>query len=123
MDAHILKELQEALEKECGQVLSELKSIAKPSLNIRGDWDVKYPTFEAGENASHIQKEEEADEVEEYEMRLATDQSLESRLLEINRALERIKAGTFGFCKKCKKEIGLERLRANPAAEYHVEHI
>lgn len=123
IDADIVKELKEALEKEREKLIAELKSIARPNPQGQGEWNTKFPTFEVNETGSHAQKEEEADEVEEYEMRLAAGQSLESRLLEVNKALERMLRGTYGICKKCRKEIHLERLRANPAAEYHLEHI
>ena len=123
LDEKTLSELREALEKEKTQLVSELKSIASPDKSIKGEWKVKFPTFERAENISHAQKEEEADEVEEYEMRLAAEDSLESRLLEVNHALERIETSQYGICKKCHKPLGMDRLRANPAADCHTEHI
>ncbi|QQG45758.1 MAG: TraR/DksA C4-type zinc finger protein [Candidatus Sungiibacteriota bacterium] len=80
------------------------------------------PQFETGEYGGHASLEEEADEVEEYETRLGAEHSLESRLLEVTKALERIQKGTYGICIKCGKEIPVERLRANPAAEADLEH-
>lgn len=117
----VLKELREALEKEHDQLMSELKSVAKPG-QATGEWNTKFPSFAEKETSSHAQNEEEADEVEEYEVMLAAEESLESRLLEVNKALERLKRGGYGLCKKCGREIGLERLKANPAAEFHLEH-
>ena len=35
---------------------------------------------------------------------------------EINAALERLRAGTFGLCETCQGEIPIERLRAIPTA-------
>lgn len=119
----ILQELQESLEKEERRLVVELSSIARPSTEVKGEWNVTFPSFETEENSSHVQQEEEADEVEEYEMRLATEKSLESRLLEIKRALERLRTGAYGVCPKCHGAISLERLRANPAAEFHAEHL
>ncbi len=123
LDEKTLNELRELLEGEKTQLVSELTSIARPDKDIKGEWKVQFPTFERSENISHAQKEEEADEVEEYEMRLAAEDSLESRLLEVNHALERIDTKQFGICKKCHKPLGIDRLRANPAAECHAEHI
>lgn len=123
MDQQIVNELKEVLEKEREQLVSELKSVARPNPTISGDWNAKFPAFTVDESGTHTQREEEADEVEEYEMRLAAEHSLESRLLEVNRALDRISSGKYGICKICKKEIGLDRLRANPAAEMHIEHV
>ena len=122
MDAATLRELKSSLEKEHDKVVEELKSVATKDPKMKGDWDAKYPQFESQEYGSRSGLDEEADEVEEYEARLAAEQSLESRLLEITRALERIQKGTHGICKKCAKEISLERLRANPAAEFCMEH-
>ena len=66
--------------------------------------------------------DEMADEIEEYETVLEAEHTLESRLLAVNLALERIGNNAYGFCKTCKKEIPTERLRANPAAEFDMEH-
>lgn len=125
MDETTKQELKRALEEEHNRLIGELKSIAKPDAKMAGDWDALFPKFEAGqtgEYGSHARLEEEQDEVEEYEVRLEAEHSLESRLLEVNRALERIKVGNYGNCRVCKKEIPMERLRANPAADTHVEH-
>ncbi len=122
MEKSILQELKTALEKERDRVVTELKNIARQDPNLKGDWDARFPQFEKGEYGSHASLEEEADEVEEYEVRLESEHSLESRLLAINRATERVDKGTYGLCLQCRKEIAIERLRANPAAEFCIEH-
>ena len=122
LDQHILSELQQKLLAEKQRLEKMLSLFATEDPKMKGDWDSQMPQFEPQESGSHTSLEEEADEVEEFEARLATEHSLESRLLEINKALERIGRGTFGVCSKCKKEISLERLRANPAAEFDMEH-
>ena len=123
MNPQDLQELKNILELEHDKIVAELRSIASPNAQVKGEWDVRFPAFELEGGSSHDEKEESADEVEEYELRIAADQSLESRLLEVNKALARIKDNTYGTCKKCHKELGLDRLRANPAAENHVEHV
>ena len=122
IDEKTISELREALEKEKKELVSELGSVAHPDSEVKGGWKVDFPTFERSENASHAQKEEEADEVEEYEMRLATQHELQGRLAKVERALERLKQGTYGVCSICKVQIPLERMRANPAAEYDMAH-
>lgn len=117
----LVNELRATLQKEHDILVDELKSIANRDPNVKGGWVTQYPQFEQSEFGSHSALEEEADEVEEYESRLGAEHSLESRLLEVNRALERINKGIFGACSKCRKPITEERLRANPAAEFHVE--
>ncbi|MBI2640846.1 MAG: TraR/DksA C4-type zinc finger protein [Candidatus Sungbacteria bacterium] len=122
MEQAFLEELRHALEQERDKLAAELKSFARPDPKMAGDWDSQMPQFEPAEHGSHSSLEEEADEVEEYETRLATEHSLESRLLQVNQALTRMNAGTYGKCAKCGKEISPERLRANPAAEFDMEH-
>lgn len=121
LNLEILVELKNSLQEEHDKLVGELVAFAKPGL-VKDDWVSKFPKFESDENYSHAQKEEEADEVEEYEARLSTEHSLESRLLEVKNALERVRTSQYGICRKCGKEISLDRLKANPAAEYHVEH-
>jgi RNA polymerase-binding protein DksA len=40
----------------------------------------------------------------------------------IDRALERIKDGSYGDCARCERPIPEERLEARPWAEYCIEH-
>lgn len=122
MEQAILKELAAALQNEHDTLVKELKGIAEENPRAKGDWSAIYPKFETEESGSHANLDEEADEVEEYEERLAAEKSLESRLLETTKALERVKKGTYGICLKCGKEIPMERLKANPAAGFDMEH-
>ena len=122
MDPNTLQKLRKTLEEERDRLTAELKAIATPDPQSAGNWNATYPQFEAEENASHASQEEEADEVEEYEVRLASEDSLETRLLAVNKALAKIKDGTYGVCAFCKKPIPAARLMANPAAEYDIEH-
>jgi RNA polymerase-binding transcription factor DksA len=126
MEKTILAELKKALEDEHDVLVEELKSIAKRDPKLPDNWDARFPQFEdpeTGEHGASGKLEQEQDEVEEYEVRLAAEHSLESRLLEVNKALDRMKRGTFGVCTQCGKEISMERLGANPAAETHLEHV
>ena len=122
MNETTLQELKTALEKEHELLITELKSIATPDPVKKDEWNVVFPKFEEHETGSHASLEEEADEVEEYELRLATEESLESRLLAVNHALSAMQNQTYGICVKCKKQIPVERLKANPSALFHVEH-
>lgn len=122
MDQATLRGLKQALEEERVRLVVDLKSVARPDAKVEGEWNARYPQFEIRETGSHAARDEEADEVEEYEMRLAAEDSLETRLLEVNRALERITTRKYGLCTKCGKEIPAERLKANPAAEFDMAH-
>ena len=122
MDETTLQELKKKLDAEQGLLVEELKTIADPDPNIPGEWNARFPKFEAVETNSSSDQEVEQDEIEEYEARLSEEHTFESRLLEVSKALERMKNKTYGICTACKKPIPLERLRANPAAEYDIEH-
>ncbi len=43
-------------------------------------------------------------------------------LRDVQDALTRIDAGSYGLCQECGEAIELERLRANPAARYDLKH-
>lgn len=122
MDQTVLTELKKSLEAEREKLVAELRSIATADPKTRGNWNAQYPQFETGEHGSHVSLDEEADEFEEYEVRLEAEHSLESRLLQINKALERMTGGVYGKCPKCGQGIPTERLKANPAAEFCLNH-
>lgn len=122
MDQEIISELKHKLIDEKNLIEKDLSSFARKDLKAKGGWDTIYPEMGDAQTGAHLSLEEAADEVEEYENLTAREQSLESRLAEINRAFERMKNGRYGLCIKCQKEIPIERLRANPAAEFDIEH-
>lgn len=110
-----------AAEKE--RLEKELASFAVKDPRMPDDWDALLPAASPlGASLSHSSLEEQADLREAFEAELAQEQSLELRLAEVNRALQRLEAGTFGRCQGCGNPIAEERLRANPAAEYDMGH-
>jgi DnaK suppressor protein len=115
MNKKLIEELKEKLEKEGKSIEKELDKFAKKDSKLKGDWDTIFPNFSGGESGSG-DMEKAADEVEEYSTLLPIEYSLETKLKNINIALEKIKKGTYGRCEKCKKEISEERLRAFPEA-------
>ena len=58
----------------------------------------------------------------ERELDLSVRESAEGRVVDIERALERLDKGTYGVCVVCGEAIPDERLEARPEAEYCVEH-
>lgn len=117
-----IQTFKKTLLEERDKLIAELKTIAKPDPAMRGNWNAIYPKFEEIESGSSSSRETEQEEVEEYEVRLEAEHSIESRLLEVTKALERIEKGDYGICSACKKDISPERLSANPAAEFDIEH-
>ncbi len=64
---------------------------------------------------------EQATETLERELDLGVLQSVDSELAELQAALDRLDAGTYGVCEVCGKPIPDGRLEAMPAARYCVE--
>lgn len=117
MDSQLFEELRKKLEQKKINLEGELNNIATRDKELNGDWDTKFPDFGP---ASLGALEQEGDEVEEYENRISIEHSLESSLLDVNRALESMAKGAYGTCEKCGKLIEEERLRAVPEAVTHV---
>jgi len=109
MSKKLLKELKEKLEKEKTALEKQLKTFATQDPHLKGDWDSRFPDFDGN-------LEEAADEVEEYTSRLPVEFSLETRLRDINLALEKIEKGKYGKCENCGKKIEGKRLKVLPAA-------
>ena len=114
MDKKILEKIKETLEKEKTSTETQLLEFAKKDVKLKGDWDTKFPHSDSGTGSQML--EDEAGEVEEYVTKLPIEYSLETRLRDINLALEKIKAGKYGKCEKCLKSIPKERLEAAPEA-------
>ncbi len=58
--------------------------------------------------------DEETDETEEFGNYLSIKKTQDSRLDQINRALEKIKKGVYGICEKCGKPIEQRILDIDP---------
>ena len=112
MNKKLLNEFRQKLEKQRDVIKEELESFAKEDPNLKGDYDTIFPQFESHPTS----QEENADEVEAYDAALPVEHSFETRLKNINGALEKIKKDEYGICEKCKKNISQERLKASPEA-------
>ena len=111
MDKKLIEELKEKLEANKNSIQKELESFATEDPNLKHNWDTKYP------NREDSDKDDEADEVQEYDNKLSVEYSLELKLKDVNNALEKITEGNYGICEKCGKEISEERLQACPEAK------
>lgn len=112
------KEFEEALNTEKKNIERTLSSISKKNPKNPDDWEASYPNL----NVDSADKNDMADEVEEFDNALGVNSILEEKLQDINAALERIVKGTYGKCEKGREAIDPERLRANPAARTCVKH-
>jgi len=114
MDKKLLNELKEKLEKEKTVLEKELEKFAEKDKTVPGDWDTRFPHWDGDSGGSSLERA--ADEVEEYGNLLPVEHGLETRLRDINLALEKIEKGKYGKCEKCGKDIPEERLKVYPEA-------
>lgn len=105
------KELKEKLEQEKTAIEKQLATFADKDPKLKGDWDSRFPKFDDDIEGA-------ADEVAEYGSRLPVEFSLETRLRDVNIALEKLEKGKYGKCEKCGKEIEEKRLEVHPAARF-----
>jgi RNA polymerase-binding transcription factor DksA len=103
------KLLKERLKKERAALEKQLETFATRDPKLKGDWDTRFPDFDGS-------MEEAADEVEEYASRLPVEFSLETRIKDINLALEKLERGKYGKCENCGRKIDGKRLEIHPAA-------
>ena len=99
-------ELYEGLKKEKAELLEKLEQ-----LRVIGQ-----PSAERKEGSPFGKREEGADEALELEKRLALGIRLEESLNEVEHALQKYEAGTYGLCDSCGKTIEQARLEAIPQA-------
>lgn len=105
-----IEEMKAALEGEKAQIEKELKHIAHKE---HGDYTANSPEYERDEEVN-------ANESADLAAREATTEAIEARLKDVDAALGRITAGTYGRTSEG-KNIPEERLRANPAATTLIE--
>ena len=111
MEKNIIEEFKGKLEEQRKSVQTQLETFASEDPNLKHNWEAKFPNREDGD------KDDEADEVQEYENMLSLEHSLELKLKDIKMALEKIGNGTYGICENCGKAISEERLMACPEAK------
>lgn len=109
---------RQVLEAERDELVKELSGIARQDPQNPDNWQAV-----PSEPGSADFRDEVADRLEEQDEREGLATSLEARLLEVKRALERIANGTYGVCEVGGEPISEERLEANPAARTCRRHL
>lgn len=115
-----IEHYKELLLAEQKRLLEELPSVGRVNPENPNDWQG------TPGDSDQVDTEDEnslADKFEEFEERNAVEVELESELILVKNALERIGEGTFGICKIGGEEIEADRLEANPAAETCKKHL
>ncbi|MCD8495116.1 MAG: TraR/DksA C4-type zinc finger protein [Candidatus Pacebacteria bacterium] len=103
--------LKEKLLAEKALLEQELNHIGKKMDTESSDWIIG---TEGGGDHADIQ--ENADEVIDFQQRIALLEPLEQQYQDVLDALDKIDAGTYGICEKTGDAIPEERLMANPSA-------
>ena len=99
-------ELYERLKKEKTELLEKIEQLRA----------IGQPSAERKEGSPFGKREEEADEASELEKRLVMGKRLEESLNEVEHALQKYEAGTYGLCDSCGQAIEQARLEAIPQA-------
>ncbi len=115
----LLQKLKLKLEEEKTSVRKELKKIAKKDKKLKGDWDTRFPLFNGEVGGAALEKA--ADEIEEYSARLPIEYNLEIKLQNIELALKKMKREKYGICEKCRKRIGVKRLKIFPETRFCIK--
>jgi RNA polymerase-binding transcription factor DksA len=111
-----LTELKAKLEAEKARLTEELSSITRQNPENPEDWTVKNDEAEAG----MPDKNDQADAIEDLEENIGIATTLEAQLKDVEAALERIDAGTYGNDETTGEPIPVERLEAYPAAKGNI---
>ena len=106
------------LDKRKKDLEEALSHVGQKNPKIAGDWEVTVEDM----NVMTADKNELADAFEQLESRAAIEDKLESQLVLINEAMEKIKKGKYGICETGGEQIEEDRLEANPAAKNCIKH-
>lgn len=111
-----LAKLKERLVAEKARLEEELSTIAKQNPNNPADWS---PVIDEAD-ADSADKNDVADAMEDLEENIGISNALEAQLKEVNDALARMDAGTYGHDERTGDPIVAERLEANPSARGNI---
>lgn len=110
--------IKENLEKERDVLLGQMRDIGifDPETN---EWDATPEERSSKESDQN----DMADRFEDYESRSNMIKVLEARLNSVLDSLKEIEGESFGKCEVCKKNIEMDRMKANPAAKTCKKHL
>lgn len=115
MTKKFLKEIAKKLKEEEESLKQQIGKVIQPSGQPgRARPEAAFPSY--GEK-----EDENAAEVATFEENLAIEGDLEHSLAEVQAALKKIDAGTYGRCENCGNPIPRERLLAFPTARHDLK--
>ena len=106
IDKKTIARLRKILLKEREEIVGEVRQIFESSKEMGQDG-----IQDIGDEAANIYNKQ---------ILLSLTESERMRLQEMDEALDRIGAGTYGICEECGEPIGLKRLEVRPVAKYCV---
>ena|SRR3989338_1521266 len=104
-----LNTIEGVLLREKKRLEAELGEFTVQNPRIASDYDATFPEY--GDKS-----DDNAQEVEQYTVRKPLEITLEKTLRDVNNALFRLNAGTYGICKYCHQPIDEQRLLARPTS-------
>ena len=109
MDREQLEQFKKSLIEEKSRIEKDLSEIGQKNPKVEGSFDVRFPHY--GQS-----KDENAQEVTEFEKNKAFEANLEKKLNEIIETLKKIEKDDYGMCQSCSSKIEWPRLKAMPTA-------
>lgn len=103
---------KEKLLAEKTKLEAELNHLGKKLDTETGDWIIT----EEKETGEHPDNLDNAEDINEYQERVALLEPLETQYRDVVDALAKIEAGKYGICEKTGESIPEEQLNANPSA-------
>jgi RNA polymerase-binding transcription factor DksA len=111
-----LDTLRSALQAERATLATDLAQHGTKEAD--GIWDPN----SSGLSGEEADRTDAADQIEELVTNVPIVQELASRSRDVDDALAKMDAGTYGICEVSGEEIAYERLLANPAARTCIAH-
>jgi RNA polymerase-binding transcription factor DksA len=116
LDDAFVQEMKKRLETERDELEAELTKFAVKDKIVKGDYDTVMPDY------GNKLEDDNVNEIIDFERQVPVEHSLELKLLDVNRALEKIGDGSYGACEADGGEIARERLEALPSARHCIDH-
>jgi DnaK suppressor protein len=108
IDEHYMNPKQlDYFKKKLLQWRLELEWDQRKSLKSMNDTDIR-----------PIEEMERSVQAVDREIEIQNQVRIHDLIRKIDRALDRIEAGSYGYCEKTEEPIGIERLKASPVAAY-----
>lgn len=114
LSTDFVNDMKKVLEEKKERLEKELAKFTTPNPNDADDFDATFPQYGDDQDAN-------AHEVADFETNKNLERTLEKELRDVNKALDRIAAGSYGQCKYCDKYIAEKRLIARPTSNSCVD--